>query len=287
MPKIAVLMAVYNGRSYIEEQLQSIDRQKDVDVSLFISVDVSTDGSYEWCHDYAQNHKQIKVLPYGDKFGGAAPNFFRLIQDVDFSNFDYIALADQDDIWLEDKLFKASQRLKINGFDGYSSNVFAFWDDGREVFIDKAQPQRKYDYLFEAAGPGCTYVMTVPPLIEFKKTLLSKKQQIKQVALHDWLIYAFFRKNGYRWFIEHAPTMRYRQHSRNQVGVNKGWAARLKRFQLFKSGWYKGQIKIISRVLNTESVTGSRWTILKNLNQSRRQIRDRIFLFFTVIIGLY
>lgn len=287
MPKIAVLMAVYNGCSYIEEQLNSIEHQKDVDISLFISVDVSTDDSYEWCCNYSDNHQQVTVLPYGDKFGGAAANFFRLIQDVDFSGFDYVALADQDDVWYEDKLIKAHHQLKKSEFYGYSSNVLAFWDDGREILVNKAQAQRKYDYLFEAAGPGCTYVIRVKPLVEFKEMILSEPQCVKQVALHDWLVYAFFRKNGYRWFIDSNPTMRYRQHGNNQVGVNRGWSACLKRFGLFKSGWYKSQVEIISGVLKIDNVTDSRWTILNNINQSRRQLIDRIILFFVIIIGLY
>ena len=48
---------------------------------------------------------------------------------------DDIALADQDDIWKEDKLEKAIQKLE-QGFDGYSSNVQAFWEDGRKKTID-------------------------------------------------------------------------------------------------------------------------------------------------------
>jgi len=135
IPRVAVLMAAYNGMAFIEAQCQSIGKQTGVDVSVFISVDASTDGTYEWCCEYERQYEQVTVLSYGDKFGGAAPNFFRLIRGVDFSGFDYVALADQDDIWLESKLIKACQQLKNNQFDGYSSNVLAFWDDGKELLF--------------------------------------------------------------------------------------------------------------------------------------------------------
>jgi len=287
-PKFAVLLAAYNGMAFIEEQVQSILEQKNVSVILFISVDLSSDGTYEWCCDFADKDSRITVLPYGEKFGGAAPNFYRLIREVDFSDFDYAALSDQDDIWLEDKLFTAYSVLKENEWQAYSSNVMAFWDDGRELLIDKAQPQRKYDYLFEAAGPGCTYVFSVEILNHFKKHLISTWQLVEQITLHDWLIYAFFRANDYRWYIDKDYKMLYRQHYDNQVGINKGVVAARKRFKLLKNGWYRKQVINISLFLQKDATTfNSRWLLLKNINQLRRKLSDRIFLFFIALVGLY
>jgi len=287
-PRLAVLLAAYNGVEFIGQQLQSILQQQEVDVTVFISVDVSTDNTYEWCVDYANQHPQINVLDYGDRFGGAASNFFRLIRDVDFSDFDYISLSDQDDIWLADKLISACTQIKEKGVNVYSSNVLAFWDDGRELLINKAQPQRKYDYLFEAAGPGCTYVLQVDPMLAFKKMMTAHWKQVNQIALHDWLIYAFFRMNNYQWFIDPAPGMRYRQHADNQVGINKGWQAGFKRVMLLRNGWYKQQVFAISNLIGIhEPDFNSRWIVLKNINQLRRKLKDRIILFILVLSGFY
>jgi len=76
--------------------------------------------------------------------------------------------------------------------DAYSSDVTAFWEDGREEVIVKSQPQTKYDYLFEAAGPGCTYVLTAFSLSQFKQFLLDNPKA-DDFKLHDWPIYAFYR----------------------------------------------------------------------------------------------
>ena len=46
--KVAVLLAAHNGLEYIEKQILSIKKQKDVYVKIFISVDKSDDGTYEW-----------------------------------------------------------------------------------------------------------------------------------------------------------------------------------------------------------------------------------------------
>ena len=48
---------------------------------------------------------------------------------------------------------------------------------------------------------------------------------VNEIVLHDWLMYAFARSNGYKWFIDPKPSMRYRQHGKNQVGANTGFQA--------------------------------------------------------------
>ena len=39
IPKVLIMMSVYNGRKYLAEQLESIIGQKGVDVSLYIRDD--------------------------------------------------------------------------------------------------------------------------------------------------------------------------------------------------------------------------------------------------------
>ena len=43
--KVAVLMPVYNGEKFLKKQINSILNQKKVDITIFISVDKSTDNS--------------------------------------------------------------------------------------------------------------------------------------------------------------------------------------------------------------------------------------------------
>ncbi|WP_428353845.1 glycosyltransferase [Methyloprofundus sp.] len=288
MPKVAVLLAAYNGSAFIKTQLQSILRQQGVTLSLYISVDLSSDDSYQLCCTFAEQHSKVSVLEYGQKFGGAAANFYRLIKEVDFSTFDYIALSDQDDIWLDDKLLCACTKLKQGNFAAYSGNVLAFWPDGRELLINKAWPQRKFDYLFEAAGPGCTYVLRTEPMLLFKSLLISNWQQAQQVILHDWFLYAFFRSKGLSWFIDPEYKLLYRQHSANQVGIHKGWQASVKRLSLLYNGWCKHQVVNVADLIAEEQLNvHSRWAILSNIKHLRRRLRDRCILFFIALTGLY
>ena len=99
-PKIAVCLAAFNGTHWLTEQLDSILAQTGVAVTVFVSVDVSNDGTEDWVDVRAQADSRIVVLPHGENFGGAARNFFRILREVDLSKFDYVSFADQDDIWL-------------------------------------------------------------------------------------------------------------------------------------------------------------------------------------------
>jgi len=290
MNRVAVLLASYNGKQWIQEQVDSILDQVDADVEIFISVDLSNDKTYEWCQDLARNNSYIKVLPYGERFGGAAKNFYRLIRDVDFSYFDYIALSDQDDIWDGDKLRHAISVIEKDNLDGYSGNVIAFWSDGQERLDKKNFPQKRFDYFFEAAGPGCTYVFKQQAIQKFKKFLIKNWTKVNLVELHDWMIYAYFRSQGMKWKIDSKSLMRYRQHDNNQVGLNYGLKAYLIRSKKIKAKWYRNEVQKIIYLLNgrsSQDISLKKLFLIKNFWHLRRRPRDAIFLLFIIIFQIF
>ena len=84
LPKVACLMAGHNGIFWIEEQVKSIINQHNVQIELFISVDYCNDGTYDWCIEKAKACPNVCVLEYGEVYGSASCNFYRLFSDVDF-----------------------------------------------------------------------------------------------------------------------------------------------------------------------------------------------------------
>ncbi len=235
MERVAVLLAAYNGEKWIKEQIDSILKQKDVEVGIFISLDLSTDKTADILDNYPKS--KVILLPYGQKFGAAAPNFYRLIKDVDFSEYDYIALSDQDDIWLDDKMISAIKKMDSENAIAYSSNVTAFWEDGTKKTVLKATPQRKYDYLFESPGPGCSFLMKMEFALEFQNYIKGKEELLQNLDWHDWVIYAYARSKGYKWIIDSESHMLYRQHSNNQLGANSGRKQFVKRVKDILSGY--------------------------------------------------
>jgi len=285
-PRIAVLLAVHNGVAWLPEQLESILGQKGVAVSVFCSVDASSDGSERWVDKMALADARLTVLPHGQRFGDAASNFFRLLADVDVSAFDSVAFADQDDLWLADKLLRAHEAMRCSGAEGYSSNVVAFWPDGREALIEKNQPQARWDFLFESAGPGCTYVMSRRLASALQGLIRRSGEEVRRVGLHDWFAYAFARAHGYSWVIDGYAGMRYRQHEDNQVGVNTGLPAFARRARVVLSGWGLAQSALIADLIGVGDDPfvkrwsgGSRWGLLwlaTHAGQCRRRGRDKL-----------
>jgi len=252
-PKIVILLAAFNGKQWLKQQIDSILNQKNSNLTIFISIDPSTDNTESLCRKLAEADMEVSILPDIGKFGGAAPNFFRLIHDVDFSDCDYIAFSDQDDIWHPDKLSRAVQMLTANNCDGYSSNFTAFWSDGREMLVNKAQSQTKWDYLFQSPGPGCTFVLTKKLAIELQSFIRKNKKEMTLVWLHDWFIYAFTRSKHYQWYIDSYSSLLYRQHDNNQVGVNIGYKAFLHRMRFVLSGKALDQSSLLATLCGLEN----------------------------------
>lgn len=286
---VAILLAAYNGVRWLDEQLESIGGQVGVQLDIFVSVDLSTDNTHEYFRELAASNSRIRLLPYGERFGGAAPNFYRLISEVDFEDYDFVAYADQDDIWHVDKLKRACNVLGSGKADVYSSNVTAFWANGREELVDKAQSLRRLDYFFEAAGPGCTYVFKQGVMLELQKFVRTLPDHVKKEVLHDWLSYAFCRERGYRWYIDPMPSVRYRQHADNVVGTNNNWVAYKKRFALIRTKAYRKRVESLVGTVAPQRLAdvSSRFFLLKNIMQLRRRTRDRYFFLFILLLGIY
>ncbi|WP_284213077.1 glycosyltransferase [Comamonas jiangduensis] len=280
LPKVAVLLAAYNGEKYIQEQIESIVNQVDVDIYIYISIDASTDRTLEICEKLQKIYKNIFIINESkERFGSAGKNFYYLIKNVDFEEFDFIALSDQDDIWKPAKIIRGIQLLEEERAFGYSSDVECFWDAGdrKNKIIKKSYPQKKYDYYFEPAGPGCTYILT-------KKLTLSIQRELYNLINppyhHDWYIYAFARANNFKWHIDNQPNIYYRQHQKNQIGANIGLQQYIKRFKKIKSGSFNKELLEILKSINIDEkqIRKLNILVLKNPFAYRRNHKEAIIL---------
>jgi rhamnosyltransferase len=242
------LIATYNGKKWLSEQVTSILQQEDVDLTLFVSDDHSTDGTMEFMKQLAESDSRIIVLPQIERMGSAGKNFYRLVCDVEISDFDYVAFADQDDLWNHDKLSRHVNLIQSENAECISSNVMAFWPDGSKRLIRKSQPQRLHDFIFESAGPGCSFLMTPWLVDKLREEIQSTNSPAKNVLMHDWLTYAICRAYQRRWFIDPLPSLMYRQHENNVMGANSGIKAIVNRLRKINDGWYRDEVSKICDV---------------------------------------
>lgn len=241
-PRIAVLMATHDGAAFLDEQIESVLGQRDVDVRLVISDDGSTDGTRAAIARWSADGRVV-VLPHGT-FGSPAANFLRLIRDADVQGCDAIAFADQDDVWWPERLSRQWRQLATA--DAVSANVVAVRDGSRHL-IDKAQPQRSFDHVFESAGAGCTFVLS-PQAFAVVRRVAQTDPEADRAAIHDWLAYAVVRAAGLRWRIDPEPVLDYRQHDRNFTGANRGLRQAWVRLAQLRSGSYRREAAVIARI---------------------------------------
>ena len=293
-PRFAVCLAAYNGMAFIAEQIESILGQSNVQLQLFISVDQSSDGTENRLAEWAKTESRLTLLPFGQRFGGAAPNFYRLLREVELDSFDYVCFADQDDLWHDEKLWRACQMIRSSGASGYSSNFTAFWPSGRERFINKAWPQREWDCLFESAGPGCTYVLDRGLALAVQTLVRGADAKLPRIDFHDWLFYAFARSRNYTWIIDDWSSLKYRQHGHNQIGVNAGWQPFRLRAEKILNGYGFEQACLIADVIGVASLPivqrglrggrcGCLWLALQ-ARHCRRKPLDRVWFFFSCVL---
>jgi rhamnosyltransferase len=248
LPKIAVLLASLNGGRWLPEQIRSILDQRDVQVEIFVSDDGSSDGSLEWLTLLSEEHHRVKLLPERSAKSGVGGNFFYLIENAPWQSFDAISLADQDDIWFPDKLSRHYAQLVETKSVGVSSNVIAQWPNGESRILRKSDPQTAFDYIFESAGPGCSFLLH-PEFVAFIRDFaLKKAPEAKDFEFHDWLIYAMARSQGLRWTIDPSPCMFYRQHEHNHLGANVGVFPALKRARVVANKLYRERVLSVIRV---------------------------------------
>lgn len=294
MDKLCVLMAAYNGSQYIAEQIESILVQENVDIDLFVRLDPSNDGSEIIIHRYTERYNNVFFLSASEPSGSAGQNFFNLLLEVDFNKYDYIAFADQDDIWFSKKLCRAVKCINDFNVDAYSGDVIAWWEGSRERIITKSQPQGRYDYLFESAGPGCTFVFKKQLAIEIKLFLRGLGQDVKSLWLHDWFCYAFARSRGFHWHIDCQPMMKYRQHDFNSVGVNSGFSAFKTRVMEVWAGEAFEKVKSQASILGFENEKPIQ-LLYKNdflaalklifyARESRRRLVDKFFFIAAILV---
>lgn len=252
MVKIAVLIASYNGSRYLEEQIRSIREQSGVEVDIFLQDDCSKDDTV------AISRKLLppdRINVNSSPTGSAANNFFQMVRDFRFpDNYDYFAFADQDDIWLPQKLEKAVSQLKMENAALYFSNL-QNWDTRTDVktILKKDYPQKKFDYLFEGGSAGCTYVFTRDFFKLLKEALSNTDYLHWKDFSHDWFTYFVARNAGLKVVSSSDAEILYRIHDSNVHGQlnTLSFNTISRRLKMVTSGWYihnsEGFAKCISK----------------------------------------
>lgn len=109
----SIAMATYNGAEYLEEQLDSFARQTVLPTELVVSDDASTDATREILAEFSR-HAPFRVrIRTSGKTLGYAENFQRAVRSCVGG---IVFFADQDDVWLPNKIERVRRRFATNPF---------------------------------------------------------------------------------------------------------------------------------------------------------------------------
>ena len=244
-PAVLVLLACYNGERWVREQVESVLAQQEVDLHVAIRDDGSDDGTLEVIRGTAADGR-VRISSPSPATGSATQNFLTLIRQHPSDGFDFIAFADQDDVWSNDKLARACRALRTTGDAGYSSATLATWPNGRTALLRQSSIVKMADYLLEGAGQGCTFVLRADFYERVRAFILRHRLLTTRLHYHDWAIYALARVWGYKWTFDPTPSVVYRQHDRNDTGARCTVSGALKRLKLLRNGWYRVQLHAIA-----------------------------------------
>jgi len=125
MPRVSIIVPIYNGAKYIHKCMEMIINQTFKDFELIIVNDGSTDNSFEMCNEFAKIDKRIKLVSKKNEGTWAARN-----RGIDVSLGKYIIFFDCDD-WYEENLLKEMYELI------YKNDVDLVIAGQTNVFVDK------------------------------------------------------------------------------------------------------------------------------------------------------
>ena len=233
-----IAMCTCNGATYLDAQLRSLVEQTRLPDCIVISDDRSDDGTWErliaWAAEIRSAHAIPVTLLRNEKRLGVTPNFEQAIRAVDA---DIVFLADQDDIWAENKIEVLADRLEIeDSVLLMHSDAFLIDEDGvdlgRSLFevlyltTEDRQLARQRRF-FEVY---CRRNLVTGTTTAFRKELLELALPFPADWIHDeWLAACAAAWKSVAMLPDKLTF--YRQHGRNAIGVPTNRLARLAHYR--------------------------------------------------------
>ena len=251
--QIAILLSTYNGDKFLRSHLDSLVNQSVKNFNVFIRDDGSIDGTREIVEVYCKKYSNFYQIPSTNNVG-AAESFLYLLKMVES---DYYMFADQDDIWLRNKVRNAYRFIKEveSQFLLLPTLIFtdAFVTDSKLNVLQNSFlrvsgictdfiTSKGYVYVTNVA-PGCTYI--------FNKSLRDISLcPVAMVPMHDWWLLLNAYKYGNLNFLNTADIL-YRQHEKNVIGVQ-----------------YRSSLQFMSKLLNFRETIGNQISQYQFLKQN-------------------
>jgi glycosyltransferase involved in cell wall biosynthesis len=208
---VAVVVATYNGATYLLAQLESIALQTHKPAQIIIVDDASSDDTVRIANKFATEHPNVLVVQNETRLG-YIKNFEK---GMLLATASYVALSDQDDIWVPHKL----ETLLAN----IGGQMLAYSDseliDAEGQLLNQKMSTIKNQlayhtpimYAIGAWAPGHAML--------FKKELIEKAAPFPTLVTHDFWLGFVATCYGTVVYVN-EPLVHYRQHAQNAIGAD-------------------------------------------------------------------
>lgn len=214
---VVILLSTYEGAPFLREQLASLIAQTHTGWILYWRDDGSRDGSAGIMAEFSRTAGPARCIAIeGGRHLGITDSFIALLRAVPPGHV--VAFADQDDVWLPDKLARGLERL------GDASSTRPALYCARQLLVDGGlqsiglSPSIGHLPRFPASltqnlATGCTV------LLNPAAAALVAASRLPDGTLHDWWSYLLVGAAGGRLVVDPVAVVLYRQHRRNAVGA--------------------------------------------------------------------
>jgi hypothetical protein len=226
---VAILLSTRNGAAFLNEQLDSLLAQSHTEWQIFWRDDGSMDDTPALMRAFGDKAGAGRLVDLNDNLGhvGILASFLGLLRRAPRERI--VAFADQDDVWLPEKLARgvaALQSMPDSTPGLYCARQHLVAEDLQLV---KESPRLPGPLGFpqsmtQNVATGCTVMLNAQAV-----HLISEAQEPPE-TLHDWWSYVLVSAAGGQVVMDDTPTVLYRQHAHNAVGVplspgRRAWAA--------------------------------------------------------------
>lgn len=236
---VTVLMGVYNGASYLRDMLDSLAQQDHPDWKLLVSDDTSTDHSTTILQDFSATRPEGQVLLRSGPARGFTLNYLTLLAGLDTDTSRWLAFADQDDVWLPQRLSRGLKALDEVTTPALAAGpVWCVRADLSQRRISGGWPGQTgfRNALVQNVVQG--NAMLANPAAA--RLLIEGARRVLQTGhipvTHDWWAYQIVTGAGGQVRKVTQPTVLYRQHAGNMIGANDTPVATVRRVRMALQG---------------------------------------------------
>ncbi len=212
---ISIVLAAYNGQTYLSQQLESIFVQLQKGDELIISLDPSTDNTEALVLDFLKTHQdQPAHLTFLQGPGkGVIKNFEHALHHVQNS---IVVFCDQDDVWLEHKLARLRQAFqenpKLQGVVHDAILCDAHLKPIASSFMDYHHSQKGFlQNVMRNSFIGCCMAL--------RKDVIEQSLPFPPIPMHDQFLGLQALRAGEVLFLK-EPLIYYRRHENNASSLH-------------------------------------------------------------------